>query len=112
MTTSNPVQVSEELREIQGGLIGFNKDHERLIFVNFGDPSAAKQFVAELEPQLANGYEVTRFNEAFRENRRHNGDPNALQATWVNLWLSRSGLALLGASGLDAFPPEFAAGMG
>lgn len=106
------IKVSAELRDIQGGAIGFFKDHERLLFINFADAATGKAFVVELEPTLANGLEVRRFNEAFSENRRHNGDPDALQSTWVNIWLSRTGLTFIGAPGLETFPDEFAAGMG
>jgi Dyp-type peroxidase family len=106
------IKVSAELRDIQGGAIGFFKDHERLLFINFADAATGKAFLAELEPTLANGLEVSRFNEAFSENRRHNGDPDALQATWVNIWLSRTGLTFIGAPGLETFPKEFAGGMG
>ncbi|GAB3769490.1 Dyp-type peroxidase family [Nocardioides ginsengisegetis] len=102
---------SEELRDIQGGAIGFLKDHERLLFINFTDAASAKAFLAEIEPTLANGLEVRSFNEAFSENRRHNGDPDALQSTWVNIWLTRSGLTCVGAPGLETFPEEFASSM-
>ncbi len=101
----------DELRDIQGGLIGFNKDHQQFHYLNFADGPTAKQLLAELLPQLANGYEVLRFNAAYGENRRHHGDPEALQSTWVNLWLTRTGLAVLGAPGLDLMPEEFRTGM-
>ncbi|MCW2785550.1 MAG: hypothetical protein JWP74_2067 [Marmoricola sp.] len=112
MTNSNDIKVSEELRDIQGGAIGFFKDHERFLFINCADAVTGKAFLTELEPTLANGLEVRRFNEAFSENRRHNGDPDALQSTWVNILISRTGLAFIGAPGLETFPDEFAAGMG
>jgi len=110
--TDNVRTSTDELKDIQGGLIGFNKSHERLLFVNFNSPEAAKQFLGALTSQLANGLEVKKFNEAFSENRSHGGDPEALQSTWVNVWLSRTGLATLGATGLENFPPEFSGGMG
>lgn len=108
----NSIHVNDELRDIQGGAIGFFKDHQRFLFVQFSDPVTGKAFLAELEPTLANGLEVRRFNEAFSENRRHNGDPDALQSTWVNIWLSRTGLSFIGAFGLETFPEDFSAGMG
>jgi Dyp-type peroxidase family len=108
----NSIQVSDELRDIQGGAIGFFKDHERLLFIDFSDAASGKAFLAELEPTLANGLEVRSFNDAFSENRRHDGDPDALQSTWVNIWLSRTGLTFIGAPGLETFPEEFASGMG
>lgn len=102
---------TEELKDIQGGLIGFNKDHQQFHFVNFADDASAKQLVAELIPQLANGFEVLNFNAAYGDNLHRGGDPEALQSTWVNLWLTRDGLAVLGPAGLDAMPEEFKAGM-
>jgi Dyp-type peroxidase family len=101
----------DELRDIQGGLIGFNKDHQQFHYVNFHDGAGAKQLLTELLPQLANGYEVLRFNAAYGENRRHHGDPEALQATWVNLWLTRTGLTVLDAPSFDSLPEEFRSGM-
>jgi Dyp-type peroxidase family len=102
---------TKELQDIQGGLIGFNKDHQQLHYINFADGPSAKALIVELIPQLANGFEVLHFNAAYGDNLLRRGDPDALQATWVNLWLSRSGLALLGAPDLDSMPADFREGM-
>ena len=101
----------EELKDIQGGLIGFNKDHQQFHYVQFADSTRARQLVGDLIRHLANGYEVLRFNAAYGDNRRRDGDPDALQATWVNLWLTRDGLNLLEAPGMEAMPQEFRDGM-
>jgi Dyp-type peroxidase family len=102
---------TEELKDIQGGLIGFNKDHQQYHYLTFADGPSGKALVAELVPQLANGFEVLSFNAAYGDNLRRGGDPEALQSTWVNLWLTRDGLGVLAASGLEAMPEEFRAGM-
>lgn len=110
-TTSTTFNKNTELRDIQGGVFGFNKDHQRFIHISFSDAGTGKQLLTELTPQLSRGFEVVRFNEAFGANNNHGGDPDALQATWVNVWLTHSGLAKLGAPGLETFPAEFNAGM-
>lgn len=102
---------TEELKDIQGGLIGFNKDHQQLHYINFADSPSAKALVNELVPQLANGYEVLNFNAAYSDNLLRHGDPDAIQATWVNLWLTRDGLTVLAAPNLEALPEEFRTGM-
>lgn len=111
-TTTQEVDPTTQLQDVQGGAIGFFKDHQRLLFVNFADAASGKAVLTELIPTVSNGLEVRRFNDAYSENRRHGGDPNALQSTWVNVWLSRTGLAFIGAAGLETFPTEFAGGMG
>lgn len=102
---------SDELRDMQGGLVGFNKDFVDLIFFHLpDDPEQARALVADLIPQLANAYEVLRFNDLYKEIHDRGGDSGIIQAAWVNLWLSREGLVRLGAS-VDAFPEEFTQGM-
>jgi len=102
---------TEQLKDIQGALIGFNKDRQEFHFINFADKTSAKTLVVELTPHIANGYEVLNFNAAYGDNLRRHGDPEAIQATWMNLWLTHSGLTLLEAHDLDNMPEEFRAGM-
>lgn len=103
---------SDQLRDMQGGLIGFNKDFVRLMFFQLPvDPGQAKALIGELIPQLTNAYEVLQFNGLYKEIRHdRGGDRDIIQATWLNLWLSREGLSRLGVS-IDAFPEEFKEGM-
>lgn len=102
----------DALKDVQGGLIGFNKDHMVLLSVNLADAATGRALVAELLPQLASGYEVLHFNDLYGEIRKRGGNPErSIQATWTNLLLTQSGLQMLGAPGLDALPEEFRAGM-
>jgi Dyp-type peroxidase family len=101
-----------DLRDIQGNLIGFNKDHQRLVFLRFADQATGRAFLAELEPDLASGREVKRFNGLFKEIQvRRGGEPGIVESSWTNLALSSTGLQVLGAPGLETFPEEFRVGM-
>lgn len=44
MTQNDPDHFSpaEEMRDIQGAVIGFNKDHLQMLFVTFADKASAK----------------------------------------------------------------------
>lgn len=103
---------TDELKDMQGGLVGFNKDFVRLVFFQLPDEvGLAKSVVARLIPQLTNAYEVLAFNALYKELRHdRGGDRDIIQAAWANLWLSRQGLVRLGAT-IDSFPAEFQEGM-
>jgi len=102
----------EALKDIQGGVIGFNKDHMRLVYIDVADSDSGKQLVAALLPRLANGFEVLNFNAVYGDLAHRGGEPDqVVQATWINLLLSRSGLTMLQAPGLETMPEEFTAGM-
>lgn len=103
---------SPDLHAVQGNLIGFNKDHQRLVFVHFPDAPTARAFIQALEPNVANGYEVKAFNELYKELRAKRGGENGIiQAAWTNVVFSFAGLSVLAPSGLGAFPAEFRDGM-
>jgi Dyp-type peroxidase family len=101
-----------DLTDLQGNLIGFNKDNQRFVFLQFSEQASAQAFLRLLEPHVASALEVKRFNDLFHEihTRRH-GASDIIQASWTNLALSAAGLQLLGAPGLDTFPQEFRDGM-
>jgi Dyp-type peroxidase family len=110
MPSGNPS--AHDLHDIQGGVIGFNKDLQRLVFLNFPDAVTGKRFLAGVRHLLGTGHEVLDFNHLFKEAVAKRGEPaHDLKATWTNLWLSFSGFQVLGADGLDAFPDDFRAGM-
>jgi Dyp-type peroxidase family len=96
---------------IQGNLIGFNKDHQRLVFLRFSDAANGKAFLAELEPQLARATDVLAFNAAFKAVTSHGAKPGTIEAAWTNIVLTLAGLQLLAATGLDTMPAEFKDGM-
>jgi Dyp-type peroxidase family len=103
-----------EVAEIQGNIVaGFNKDHEALLFVRFGDSGGAQGWLGRLADRVATSAEVIAFNRLFKAvqaRRRDPDDTDTVQATWINVAVSAAGLAALGepADGMD---PSFLAGM-
>jgi Dyp-type peroxidase family len=109
---ANP-ELRHELHDIQGNLIGFNKDHQRLLFINFTDQATGRAFIAELAPSLTTGWEVLRFNALYKEisTRLKRRPDRILESTWTNIAFSQPGLLALGADGIESFPEEFRQGM-
>jgi Dyp-type peroxidase family len=65
-------------------------------------------FLAEIEPDITNAWEVLAFNDLHKEiHKRRPGATKIIQAAWINIALSFAGLQLLEATGADAFPDEF-----
>lgn len=101
-----------DLTQIQGNLIGFNKDRQRLVFLQLPDRDRGRAFLAALKPHLATGLDVKRFNDLFHAiHERRGGASDIIQASWTNLALTAGGLALIEAPGLENFPGEFSEGM-
>jgi Dyp-type peroxidase family len=104
-----------QLDEIQGNVLaGFNKDHEALIFVRFGDTGPAQGWIGQLARRVATSKEVIAFNRLFRlvNDRRADqpDDTDTVQATWINVALTATGIrALDGAT--DGMDPSFLTGM-
>jgi Dyp-type peroxidase family len=99
-------------KEVQGNIAGFNKDHQRFAFLQFPDQASARAFLAEVEPDISSASEVLRFNALHKEiHVRRGGATQIVESTWTNLLLSFSGLQVLAAPGLNAFPEEFKEGM-
>jgi Dyp-type peroxidase family len=108
----SPADATPDLHAIQGDLIGFNKDHQRLVFLHFSEQDSGRAFIGALEPNVASGFEVRAFNDLYKRIRvKRQGERGIIQASWTNIALTFSGLQKLGAGGLDAFPEEFRAGM-
>jgi Dyp-type peroxidase family len=99
------------LKDLQGNLVGFNKDHQRLVFVNFPDAASGKAFLQAITPDIASASEVRAFNALYKEIHRRGGDEGTVEATWLNIALSATGLTAIGAAGTDSFPSEFMQGM-
>ncbi|MBV9488044.1 MAG: Dyp-type peroxidase [Frankiaceae bacterium] len=102
---------AETLRDVQGGLIGFNKDFQRLVFVNFADKASGEYFVRLLRPFVVNGERVLEFNRLYKGITSDGLPGHDIQSIWINLWLSFPGLQMLDAPSLDAFPEDFKQGM-
>src|ERR1700680_4748599 len=82
-----------DLASIQGvGIAGFKKDHQELMFLTFGSTANAKGLTAALVPRLANAAEVGAFNAVFSQALHEHGEDPEMQALWVGLGISASGL--------------------
>jgi Dyp-type peroxidase family len=90
-----PLKVSTD---IQGDVLApFNKDNRVYLFYAFPDQASGRAWLVELIPSIANTNDVASFNAAFSAARAANGgvDPPNMQATWVNVSLTFSGLTTL-----------------
>jgi Dyp-type peroxidase family len=93
-------------RNIQGNIIpGFNKDHQHFFFYRITDVSRAKAFLREISKSITSMDEALQFVRTHRALRLNLGDePVGLEATWVNIALSCTGMEkLLGAGAGDQF---------
>jgi Dyp-type peroxidase family len=110
-----PVDPVVDLAEVQGNVLaGFNKDHQRLLFLRFGDGAAARTWLAAIAEQVATSDEVLRFNRLFADARaRRGGEQSVPTSQWVNVALTHDGLARLGVGNgeLASFPDAFRQGM-
>ncbi|ATE56403.1 Dyp-type peroxidase [Actinosynnema pretiosum] len=91
-----PLRVS---REVQGNVLAaFNKDHQQLRFLRFGDARLARTWLAGMLGHVSVTADVEDFNEAFSLGRATFGeDPATLRATWVNLSLTAPGVLAVAA---------------
>jgi Dyp-type peroxidase family len=98
---------------VQGNVAGFNKDHQRLVFIGFTDQVTARAFIAVIVDDVASCGEVRAFNALFKQvNGRRQGMPhNTVEASWLNIALTAAGLDMLGAQETAALPEAFRAGM-
>ncbi|MFE1879818.1 Dyp-type peroxidase [Streptomyces diastatochromogenes] len=95
MTTPLPLRDSTE---IQGDILaGFKKDYMTLLFLQFGDMTAARNWLAELIPTIATTQQVAAFNQKFHDARENSAgdDPKNLKATWVGVSLTYPGILFL-----------------
>lgn len=113
MTTTQTPEHPEraDLADIQGNLVGFNKDHQRLVYLRLPDESAGRVFLGQLLPMLANAWEVRQFNALYKELHGRGAPRGTIEATWLNVAFSHAGLGMLGVDGLDALPEDFRLGM-
>lgn len=102
-------------QNIQGNILaGFNKDFQSFLFVSFPDGGDPRGWVAEITPDVATTEEVGAFNALFKAlTARRKGGFGTVEATWMNVAFTASGLTKLGASEADLgqFDPSFRAGM-
>ncbi|MBV8716292.1 MAG: Dyp-type peroxidase [Chloroflexi bacterium] len=107
-----------DLDKIQGNIVpGFNKDHQAFVFVRFQSAEQGRNWLGEMQADLASANQVQRFRQTFNELRQrapHGQDApdgGALQhisATWVNLALAHAGIRLMaGAAAQSGLPNTF-----
>jgi len=101
----------DDLLDIQGNLVGFLKDHQRLLFVNFPDPASGKRFVGAMADEVNSASEVRAYNRRYKDMVKRHEDLLSEPADWVNVALRASGLALIAAPGHETFPQAFQQGM-
>jgi len=94
-----------ELRDsddVQGNILaGFRKDRQSFLFVQLADQASGRTWLSELTPRLASTRQVATFNAAFsRARRAGGGDPEDLDAVWVNLGLTAQAVQMLATSAL------------
>jgi Dyp-type peroxidase family len=101
------------LTQIQGNIAGFNKDHQRFVYLLFADAASGRAFLADIADDIATCVEVGSFNALFKavNERRDGAERGTVESTWLNIALTFAGLDTVGASGLENLAPEFKAGM-
>jgi Dyp-type peroxidase family len=94
-----------DIRNIQGNILaGFNKDFQTLLFLRIVDATEFREWLKELVPFVASTAEVLAFNRLFKQIRaRRRSDSRAVQATWMNLAFTASGLQKLAPRTLGKF---------
>ncbi len=84
------------IENIQGNIIGFNKDQQTLLFLKVTNAQQFGAWLGTLVPFIATAAEVLSFNRLFKEiRRRRNAETRTVQATWINVALSFNALQQL-----------------
>jgi Dyp-type peroxidase family len=104
------------LDTVQGNILsGFNKDHELILALTFGDPGQAKTWVSRMSELVATDPEVAAFNGLFKAvNDRRGGERGVVESVWTQLLLTAAGLEQLGipVDQIAAVSTPLAQGMG
>ncbi|MFE5410973.1 Dyp-type peroxidase [Microbacterium sp. NPDC056569] len=100
---------AETTADVQGNVIpGFNKDHQRFLFLRMDEVARARTWLRWLAPRLSSMQEVLDFRREFRRERLRTGatEPTT-PATWVAFALSAPAIAkLLGDDALEELRDE------
>ncbi len=97
------------LPEIQGNIAGFNKPHQRFVFLRFPDKAAAQRFLHVTRREVDTADDVADANRSYKWNRKRGREPKPKR--WFNLLLSVSGLHMLEAPEMELFEAAFKEGM-
>jgi Dyp-type peroxidase family len=110
---ATPDTAAPDPDNVQGNVAGFNKDHQRLVFLRFADQASGRAFLADIVDDVASCSEVLAFNGLFKRvyERRRESERNTVEASWLNLALTFKGLEVLGIEGLTDLPEAFRSGM-
>jgi Dyp-type peroxidase family len=102
------------LDQIQGNIVGFQKDYQAFLFLRFpdGQRDVVRDWLGGLVPQVATAREVLAFNSLYKALRDRRDREDTIKATWLNIAFTYRGLEALGAPDLQDFPREFEDGMG
>ncbi len=85
---------------IQGNIIGFNKDHQTMLFLKITDAENFRRWLRDFVPFIATAHEVLTFNRLFKAIRRRRGvETHTVQATWINIAFSFDALEQLSKDG-------------
>lgn len=94
------------LPEIQGNILaGFNKDHQKFLFLRIEDAAKAKVWLKQVIPMVSDCKKVKAANEERKSSK------TAAKAAWLNIAFNYPGLKKLSAPHLSQFPEEFKEGM-
>ncbi len=93
---------------IQGNIIGFNKDNQTMLFLRITNAEHFRRWLKDFVPFVATAHEVLTFNRLFKAIRRRRGvETHTVQATWINIAFSFDALQKLAKDG-DALQKEAA----
>ncbi len=74
---------------IQGNIIGFNKDNQTMLFLRITNAEHFRRWLKDFVPFVATAHEVLTFNRLFKAIRRRRGvETHTVQATWINIAFS------------------------
>src|SRR3954469_22402634 len=77
---ATPGSPHPDLDDLQGNIVGFNKDHQRLVFLGFQDATNAKAFLTAIAPHISSAREVRSFNALFKEIHGRAGEEGIVEA--------------------------------
>lgn len=84
------------IKNIQGNIIGFNKDHQTMLFLKIIDLEQFRNWLGRFIPFIATAAEVLQFNQLFKAIRhRRRVETHTVQATWINIAFSFRALEAL-----------------
>ncbi|HEY6189188.1 MAG TPA: Dyp-type peroxidase [Pyrinomonadaceae bacterium] len=84
------------IENIQGNIIGFNKDQQTLLFLKITNTEQFRTWLGSVVPFIATAAEVLSFNRLFKEiRRRRKSETRTVQSTWINIALSFNALQQL-----------------